>query len=112
MLTYKMGTPEIYRGDLQSDNVTRRYRPPIKEFQVDRIDVPHGRRSVVLETLSTPSILLCQNGQKAHLIGNSHHDAALALDKGRVFLIGANVTVEVKTQSGLPLTLFRAACNL
>ena len=39
MLTYKLGAPEILRGE-EVDACTKHYRPPFDEFAMDVVSVP------------------------------------------------------------------------
>lgn len=97
--------PELLSGDKQ-DDVTRLYSPPVRDFQVEALQVP-SNQTYVVEPRPGPSLLLIVAGSSAtaSIVTES---APWTLSKGRVFLIPAKQQVTIDTGDEA-ITAYRAA---
>lgn len=96
------GFPEILQGVSINPN-TRRYTPPLDEFEVDRCILDHGT-SVVFPAVPGPSILLVTAGN-----GTMHSAAEDMVSEGDVLFTPANTQISVTAAS--ELHLYRAGVN-
>ncbi|GBG76506.1 hypothetical protein CBR_g22254 [Chara braunii] len=124
MLTYKQGMPCVLRGT-QIDKKTRRYSPPLDEFEVDRISIEPGTGYTVPASPG-PSICLTFSGRGSLLCVSSPCDTAQhgskggasVISEGSVFFMPANTAFHITAMAlamdgsaAEPLQLFRAGVN-
>ena len=108
MLTYKLGKPEILRGD-EIDKNTKRYSPPFDEFELEVVTLEGGSSSSSSSCEMTvsegPSIVLVTKGKGK--INN------LEISKGSVIFANANERMILTTfaDSDEGLFVYRAQVN-
>lgn len=99
--------PELLSGTKQ-DDVTRLYSPPVRDFEVEALEVP-SNETYVVAAKPGPSLLLVVSGSSA-TASIATESAPWTLSKGRVFLIPAKQQVTIRTGDEA-ITAFRAAQN-
>lgn len=107
MLTYKLGRPDILRGfNVEgTDGLTKRYRPPFEEFEVDHCDLPEGK-STKFPSMAGPSLFLVTEG--TGIIKTAF--SAEMVRVGDVLFAPANTKITIES-SGRRLQLYRAGVN-
>lgn len=96
------GSPEILRGVNINPN-TKRYTPPLDEFEVDHC-VLQQEKSVVFPPVPGPSIFLVTAGK-----GAMNAEAEEIVSKGDVLFAPANTSISITAAS--ELELYRAGMN-
>lgn len=108
MLTYNTGKPHVYRGDLQSDGVTRLYSSPVPEFEVEAVELK-PRQRYALPARKGDSIVLVISGSGSTVEPSGTADGRV-LSKGHVFFLPKGEILEIQGgENGL--SAFRASPN-
>lgn len=101
-LFWLQGFPEILQGILINP-YTRRYTPPLDEFEVDHCTLHHGE-SVVFRAIPGPSIFLVTMGS-----GTMQSAAEDAVSEGDVLFVPAGTEVSVAAAS--EFHMYRSGVN-
>ncbi|GAM28990.1 hypothetical protein SAMD00019534_121660, partial [Acytostelium subglobosum LB1] len=95
MLTYTTGVPPFV-APIQTSAHSVVYRPPVDEFEVERIDLVGQQHEV--SARAVPSILLVLNGSAS--LSSAHNDNNFgSLNKGTVLFIPANIPFNLQAVS-------------
>ncbi|ETI42461.1 mannose-6-phosphate isomerase, class I [Phytophthora nicotianae CJ01A1] len=108
MLTYYTGKPRVYKGDVQSDGVTRLYSSPVPEFEVEAVELK-PRQRYALPARKGDSIVLVISGGGSTVEPSGNADGR-KMSKGKVYFLPKGEILEIQGgEDGI--LAFRASPN-
>lgn len=106
ILTYNMGAPPLVKP-IQKDAYSRRFTPPIKDFELDDMHVPEDEEYTP-DSISVPSIFLVLEGTG----GATDGLRSTALRPGVVVFAAAYSVVTFRSEPGVYLRVVRTHTNV